>query len=85
MDELRAAFKRGTFNATLHWQGAVNKERFGRMFGRLWEVHNGALRVYNIGTQRWLDVPVGSWVLRVRNGDFIVVSDEVIRLFARLR
>jgi hypothetical protein len=84
--DLRAAFKRGTFIGAAHWQGTiVSQVRFDRFFGRTYEIHDGRLRIFNIGTHEWLNVPLDSWVLKMRNGDFIVVSDEVIRLFARLR
>lgn len=84
MTELTAAFRRKSI-AAFRWHGKPSDLQLRKFFGRLFEVHEGNLRVYNLGTKEWLNVPQGSWVFKLRNGDLFVVSDEAVRLFARLR
>jgi hypothetical protein len=76
-------FKRGTFIKTMHWLGLVDTPRFKKFFGDLYTIENHQLMIYNIGTKQWLHVPVGSWIIKMRNGDFVVIADETMRMYAK--
>lgn len=64
---------------TLHWEG--NQSRLPKFCGRLYEVHDGVLRIFNLGTHEWLVVPVGSWIFKLQNGDVFVVAHEAVKLW----